>query len=327
MSPPNASRRTVSLLFPAFNEFENAEGMVEFFRQVSDTYTSYLFEMVVVDDGSTDGTAERVWELVRPDEAVQVIRLSRNFGSHAALSAGLAHVSGDAAISLSADRQEPLEAIGDFLQQWADGADLVWGLRSVRAQQQRVQGSLAESFSKIFQRRSDVPTYPADGPSQALLSRRVIDALNAMPEVNRNLWALAAWTGFDQRSIRYEQLPRPYGTSKWTFTKKLKLVVDSFVEFSRAPLEWFVWAGGALVAIGVLLLIVALIAALTAAATVAVVATICGTVAVVGGINLTALGLLAEYVWRVGDDARRRPLYVIESVARRDAGSAGPVPD
>lgn len=316
MPSANDPRRVVSLLFPAFNEFENVQGMVDFFRQVGDTYPAYLFEMVVVDDGSTDGTARRVWELVRPDEAVQVIRLSRNFGSHAALSAGLAHVSGDAVISLSSDRQEPLEAIGDFLAEWADGADLVWGLRSVRAQQQRVQGSLAETFSKIFQRKSDVPTYPQDGPSQALLSRRVIESLNAMPEVNRNLWALAAWTGFDQRSIRYEQLPRPYGTSKWTFRKKLKLVVDSFVEFSRAPLQWFVWVGGVMLVIGVLLLVVALVAALTAAGTAAAVAAVCGTVAVVGGINLGALGLLAEYVWRVGDDARRRPLYVIESVRR-----------
>lgn len=322
MPPTSAQRPVVSLLFPAFNELDNVAGMVDFFREITATYPSYRFEMVVVDDGSSDGTADRVWELVRPDEAVQVIRLSRNFGSHAALSAGLVHAGGDAVISLSSDRQEPLEAIGDFLEQWTSGADLVWGLRSVRAQQQKVQGSLAESFSKVFQRHSDVPTYPAEGPSQALLSRRIIEALNAMPEVNRNLWALAAWTGFDQRTIRYEQLPRPYGKSKWTFGKKLKLVVDSFVEFSRVPLQWFLPTGGALVGIGVLLLVFALVAGIITAATAALVATICGTVAVVGGLNLAALGLLAEYVWRIGDDARRRPLYVIDSVRRR--GADGP---
>jgi polyisoprenyl-phosphate glycosyltransferase len=314
MSAADSLRPVVSLVFPAYNELENTEAMVAFFAEVLKTHPDYRFEMVVVDDGSTDGTADHLLALAAPNDPITVVRLSRRFGSHAALSAGLAQATGDAAITLSADRQEPLEAIGAFLAEWKGGADLVWGLRSVRVQQQRVQGGLAERFSKVFQRNSEVPSYPAEGPSQVLVSRAVIDTLTAMPEANRNLLAMAAWTGFDQRSIRYEQLPRPHGTSKWTFRMKLKLVLDSFVEFSRALLDWIIPTAVGLVGLGGVLLVLALVLALFGLGGAGGVSAICGTVAVVGGLNLGALGLVAEYVWRAGDDARRRPTYVVKSV-------------
>jgi polyisoprenyl-phosphate glycosyltransferase len=314
MSATDSPRPVVSLVFPAYNEVENAEAMLAFFAEVIENHPTYRFDMLVVDDGSSDGTAARLLELAGPADRITVVSLSRRFGSHAALSAGLAHAVGDAAITLSADRQEPLEAIGLFLTEWEAGADLVWGLRSVRVQQQRVQGGLAQSFSRVFQRNSDVPTYPADGPSQVLLSRAVIDTLTGMPEANRNLLAMAAWTGFEQRSIHYEQLPRPYGTSKWTFRMKLKLVMDSFIEFSRAPLDWILPAAFSLVALGLVLLLAGLVLALIALGLAGAVAAICGTVAIVGGLNLAGVGLLGEYVWRAGDDARRRPTYVVKAV-------------
>lgn len=323
MPQPDSPRKLVSLVFPAYNEVENTAAMVDFFREVSETYPDYAFEMVVIDDGSSDGTADNLISLARPDEPIRVASLSRNFGSHAALSAGLGQARGEAAITLSADRQEPLEAVGLFLAEWADGADLVWGLRSVRVQDKAVQGIFARSFAKVYQRNSELSTYPAEGPSQLLVSRAVIDTLNAMPEHNRNLLAMAAWSGFTQRRIAYEQLPRPHGTSKWTFQRKVKLVMDSFVEFSRAPLEWIIPAGVISGALGFVLLLVGLVLAVTTPGLAASTAAVCGTVLLVGGVNLFALGLLGEYVWRAGDDARRRPLYVIARVL--DA-SGGPAP-
>lgn len=304
----------VSLIFPAFNEHENADEIVAFFRAVTGEYIDYRFEMIVVDDGSSDGTAEAVIGLAEPGEPIRVVSLSRNFGSHPAVSAGLAHAHGDAAITLSADRQEPLEAVGLFLDEWRAGADLVWGLRSTRVQQQAVQGTFSRIFSKVFQRTSDVPSYPAEGPSQILATRAVIDTLNAMPEGNRNVLAMAAWTGFDQRRVAYEQLPRPHGVSKWTTKKKAKFAVDSFVQFSHAPLQWFAWLGLLMCGIGALLWVAALVLVIVGLWLGSAVAVICGTVLVGSGIVLGAVGILGEYVWRAGDDARGRPVFIVKRV-------------
>lgn len=319
MTRAESARMLVSLIFPAYNEVENAPAMVDFYREIVATYPAYDFEMIVVDDGSSDGTADALLGLAYTGEPLQVVSLSRNFGSHAAISAGFAHAAGDAAITLSADRQEPLSAIGQFLDEWAAGADLVWGLRAVRVQQQAVQGRFSKLFSAVFHRTSDVPTYPAEGPSQLLATRAVMDAVNAMPEANRNVLAMAAWVGFDQRRVYYDQLPRPHGVSKWTFRRKLKLVLDSFVEFSRTPVKWITWAGVKVFIIGVLLLIAALVLVLVGLGWPAAVAAICGTVCVVGGLNLVAVGMLSEYSWRTADDARRRPIYVVKQVLRPTA--------
>jgi glycosyltransferase involved in cell wall biosynthesis len=291
MSMPEHSP-TLSLIIPAYDEREGARGIVDFYREIVAAHPDLHIELIVVDDGSTDGTADAVHaELTSPDDA-QVIQLSRNFGSHAAISAGLAAATGDAALTLSADRQEPLDAVAAFVDAWRDGADLVWGLRSTRVTQGGLNEVFAKRFSSIFNAASSVPTYPREGPSHILLTRPVIDVLNAMPEANRNVLAMAAWTGFDQRRIFFEQLPRPHGVSKWTSAKKVKLVIDSFV------------------------LVVAFVVAVAPGGGDGFRWLLAGLVLVLGGAQLVGLGLIGEYVWRAGDDARRRPLYVVRSVRR-----------
>lgn len=307
-------RDLLSLVVPAYNERESVSDIIEFYREIRRTYTELDFELIVVDDGSDDGTAEALHELVRADDDVRVLSLSRNFGSHAAITAGFAHSRGAAALTLSADRQEPLDAIGAFIAEWRDGGELIWGLRSVRATRKGLTESFATAFSRVFQSNSDVPTYPREGPSQILAVRGVLDALAQMPELNRNILAMAAWTGFDQRKIFFEQLPRPHGVSKWTTRKKMKLVVDSFVEFSHAPLEWIAWVGLVLGALGAFLLLTALVLVFTPASAGADTAVITGTVLAVGGMNLVAMGVLGEYVWRAGDDARRRPVFIVRTI-------------
>jgi len=288
--------------------------MVSFYREIVTTHPDYRFEMIVVDDGSTDGTAEALIKLAGPGEPIRVVCLSRNFGSHPAVSAGLAFAEGDAAITLSADRQEPLEAIRLFLDQWRAGADLVWGLRELRVQQGFIGRRMSQVFSAAFGNASEVSEYPVEGPSQMLVDRAVIDALNALPEGNRNVLALAGWLGFEQRQISYPQSPRPHGQSKWTFSMKLKLVWDSFVAFSRAPLRWLTMVGLALMVIGLLGLVGAIILAVLGSGGSAAVAAVCGVVLLVGGINLFGVVVLGEYAWRAGADARRRPVYVVKRV-------------
>lgn len=329
--PPSVSDRPVlSLVIPAYDEVESAGEIVEFYRDIRAAHPDLGLELVLVDDGSTDGTAAAIAGLLLDDDVAQVVRLSRNFGSHAAISAGFAHARGDAALTLSADRQEPLEAIAQFVAEWQDGADIVWGLRAVRQKKAGMYDSFASGFSKVFQSRSDVPTYPREGPSQILVTRAVLDVLNGMPELNRNVLAMAAWTGFEQRRIFFEQLPRPHGQSKWTGRKKRKLVVDSFVEFSHAPLQWLAGLGVVCGLFGVALLVAALVLAFTTDG-LAGIFVICGVVFGVGGVNLGALSVVGEYVWRAGDDSRRRPVFVVRSVdavgdlQQRGASGAAPI--
>ena len=304
----------LSLVIPAFNEVDSAGDIAEFYRDIRRTYSDVDFELIIVDDGSNDGTRDAFHLALAGTGPARIITLSRNFGSHAGISAGFAHARGDAALTLSADRQEPLDAIGDFITEWLDGADIVWGLRSVRAVKRGVGDSFARGFSRIYGTHSDVPNYPAEGPSQILVARPALDALNSMPELNRNVLAMAAWVGFDQRRVYFEQLPRPHGVSKWTTKRKMKLVVDSFVEFSHAPVEWGAWGGLIIGGLGGLLLLLALgLVFFTALGS--AVALLSGLILVVGGMILVGIGVLGEYVWRAGDDARRRPVFIVRSIA------------
>ncbi|MBO1266854.1 glycosyltransferase family 2 protein [Arthrobacter cavernae] len=313
--PTHRNRRPlVSLIFPAFDERESVDGMLDFYREIRAEYAKFDFEMIVVDDGSTDQTAEALYAGAADGDQVRIISLSRNWGSHAAITAGIENCAGDAAITLSADLQEPLSAIGDFLDEWEAGHDVVWGLRSVRAAKKGANDLLATTFSKVLNTNSVIPTYPKEGPSQILVSRQVMEVIRSMPEANRNVLGMIAWTGFSQGRIYFEQKPRPYGGSKWTRKKKIKLVLDSFVEFSTAPLEWLGTLGFAMGILGGVLILSALVTAFTPASGVAGYCVIAGLVLLTGGLNLFGLRVLGEYVWRGGDDARRRPTYIVREI-------------
>ena len=314
-----AERRLVTILAPAYDEADNIIGLIGFYRQIRAAHPDLDFELLVVDDGSTDGTADLAAATLGQHDVARVVRLSRNFGSHAAVTAGLALARGDCLVTVSTDLQEPLAAISDFLAEWRSGADVVWGVRRTRT---GGDGVAARVFSHALHRWSEIPTYPKQGPSQVLLDRAVIDAVNELPERNRNVLGLVAWVGFTQRTIAFDQLPRPAGRSKWTGKKKVRLMLDSFVEFSPAPFLLTTVSGLALSALGLLAGVVQL-----------VVATFGGLsgwglvlagLFFLGGLQLAALGGFGEYLWRAGDDARRRPVYVLRSV--QDIGARNLTP-
>jgi glycosyltransferase involved in cell wall biosynthesis len=325
-SVPSSSRTRplVTLIAPALNEADNAAGLVAFFRDIRGAQPDFDFELIVVDDGSTDGTAQLVLDALGGDDVARVISLSRNFGSHAAITAGLALSRGDCALTLSTDLQEPLKAITQFLDAWRAGNDVVWGVRRTRAVPKGLSNLLSREFSKAFHRMSTIPNYPKDGPSQILVSRAVIDVVNQMPEANRNILGIFAWVGFTQTSISFEQLPRPAGQSKWTTRKKVKLLVDSFVEFSAAPFQITAVIGLLLGALGFLGILTLLIVGLVSGDAPSGWGFVLATVVLLGGVQLTVLGGFGEYLWRAGDDARRRPVYVVRAV--QDVGRPGERP-
>ncbi len=323
MSPStngSGHRPLVTLIAPAFNEAENAAGLVNFVREIRVAHPDLDFELVVVDDGSTDGTTDVLLAALGEGDVARVATLSRNFGSHAAITAGLALSRGDCAMTLSTDLQEPLEAVSRFLAEWRAGNDIVWGVRDTRAVPKGLGNALSRWFSTVFQRMSSIPNYPKEGPSVILVSRRVIDQVNQMPEANRNVFGIFAWVGFTQTTIRFEQLPRPAGKSKWTNKKKIRLVVDSFVEFSAAPFLIAFLMGLGILGLGLAGLLATLIVALATLSAPVGWLLVLSTVFLLGGLNMATLGGFGEYLWRAGDDARRRPVYILSGV--QDIGIA-----
>lgn len=300
----------VSIMVPAYNEEQNVEGLLARFGEIEQANPEYSFEFVVVDDGSSDSTLDLLAEAASNQPQLVVVALSRNFGSHYAFSAALAECSGDCAIGIGADLQEPVDLIGRFLEQWQAGRDVVWGIRDVR-KQGKLSRSVSKMFSTLLNRYSAIKNFPAEGPSGFLVSRPVIDVVVTMPETNRNVVGLIAWTGFNQATVSYEQQERAAGSSKWTASKKLKLAIDSFVEFSNAPVRIMTYIGTTIALLGFIYAVVVSVRWLVADNPIEGWTTVVVAVTIIGGLNLMMLGVLGEYLWRATDETRRRPLYVI----------------
>jgi glycosyltransferase involved in cell wall biosynthesis len=318
----DASRRLVSIVIPALNEVDNVPAVLDRMVEFGATFPAYDFELVLVDDGSEDGTAELAINDAPPGLPVTVVQLSRSFGSHQAITAGLRRTAGDSAIVLGADIQEPPELIAEFLANWEQGADVVWGVRRTRVRSWRSELP-SKLFSYLFTRYADLADYPPEGPSGMLIDRAVLDELNRLEESNRNVMALVAWLGFHQTRVLYDQLPRQHGESRWTRRKMVKLAVDSLVQFSSMPLRACTFTGLAVAAMGLVYATVLVVRSVLGVTTPSGWPTILVVVLVLGGIQLTVIGVMGEYVWRAVEETRRRPLYVVRGVthSRRVAGT------
>lgn len=317
-----ALRQLVSIVVPAYDEAPNVAGTVALFHEIRRSRPDLDFEIVLIDDGSTDGTAELFIDALDEGDVARVASFSRNFGSHAGLSAGFALCRGDCAITMSADLQEPVEVVGRLIEQWRAGSDIVWAIRSVRADQRGLSSRLALMFNNVFARNADLPAgFPQEGPSQMLVSRQVLDVVNTMPELNRNILALVAWTGFRQATLAFQQRPRRADRSKWTTSMKAKLVFDSFVGYSFRPVLLTLGLSLLLMVAGALGVLATLSVALITLSAPNALAVLVGLILAVGGVQLACIGILGQYVARAGADARGRPLYVIRSVSDVDRAS------
>lgn len=310
----SGARPLVSVVVPALDEAENVPGLLERFAAFPVSHPGYDFELVLVDDGSVDGTADLVLRLAPPGARVTVVRLARSFGSHCAISAGLVRASGACAVVLGADLQEPPQLLADFLGQWRAGADVVWGVRRARAGRSAAQELLSKAFSRIFTRYADLANYPPEGPSGVLLSRQVVDEVCALPERNRNVLGLIAWLGFTQTRVHYDQHERRHGRSRWTRRKMVGLAVDSMIQFSSMPLRACSLAGIAVAALGLAYALLLVARTLAGVDTPSGWPTVLVVLLVLGGMQLTVAGVMGEYLWRAVEESRRRPLYVVRDV-------------
>jgi dolichol-phosphate mannosyltransferase len=268
------------------------------------------YEIVLIDDHSTDGSRRLAQQWLATDPHVRYIRLSRNCGSHAAYSAGLAHCAGDCAILLAADLQDPPEMIPELLARWEQGHDVVWATRAARQGESWGTKLFAALYYRIM-RRFALPDMPAKGADFLLMDRKVLDAYNTVVEKNTSLLAMILWLGFRQTSVAYTKQARHSGQSKWNLSKKLKLFIDSMVSFSYAPLRLASLAGMGISFLGLLYTVVVLVNAVRGCPVEGWSSLMVVTL-LLGGFQLLMLGVFGEYVWRAFDEARGRPRYIIE---------------
>jgi glycosyltransferase involved in cell wall biosynthesis len=252
-----------------------------------------------------------------------VIELSRNFGSHSAISAGLERSRGDCAIVIGADGQEPTAFVVEALERWQAGSEVVWGVRRSRTPTSFFRRTTSALFASLFTRVAGLENYPAEGPSGVLLDRGVMDALAKLPERNRNVLALVAWLGFRQSKVAYDQRPRANGTSRWTPSAMLKLAVDSVLQFSSLPLRMCTFGGLLTALLGVVYACVLIGRTFAGVETPSGWPTILVVVLLLSGAQLTVIGVMGEYVWRIIEEVRHRPLYVVrrESTVREGVDS------
>jgi dolichol-phosphate mannosyltransferase len=299
----------ISVLTPAFNEAANLPALYD--RLVAAMVAAgEAWEWLIVDDHSSDGTLAVIQRLALRDPRVRGIRLARNAGSHVAITCGLHHVDGDAAVMMAADLQDPPETVGAMLERWRQGAQVVWAVRREQPGD-RSHAGFAAFYYWIMRRVVGLNEMPARGADYFLIDRAVITAFRQFRERNVSVLALITSLGFRQEYVEYDKQPRAAGKSGWTFGRKVKLVIDSVTAFSGFPIRVCSYGGAALILFACPLLVGSIFLLPSLGALFLLLLSI---VIGLAGLQLLALGIVGEYVWRTLEEARRRPAYVIEAV-------------
>ncbi len=310
----------ISVVLPVYNEAENLGVLVERLRPVLERFAGDGFEVVFVDDGSTDASPAWLDALAGRDPRFKAIHLSRNFGHQAALQAGLDAAAGDAVVTMDADLQDPPEVLAQLVGKWREGYDVVYAIRRQRKDGLAKRAAYA-AFYRSLRAVAEIDV-PLDAGDFCLLDRRVVDALASLGERGRFLRGLRSWVGFRQAGVEYEREARHAGAPKYGLRKLVRLALSGYVGFSSMPLRLAAWLGFLAAGTG---FVIAAWAALTRLLDVPSPRGWASTMAAilfVGGVQLVMLGVLGEYLGRVYDEVRRRPLYIVRSRIGFDEGEA-----
>jgi len=305
----------VSVVAPMLNEEGTARAFCERVRSALD---GLPWELVVVDDGSSDETPAILAEMAAQDERVKVVTLSRNFGHQTAITAGLDHAGGDAVVMIDSDLQDPPELIATMIEHWRAGSDVVYATRTDREGESRFKLTTARWFYNIMGRVSDVPLAANSGDFR-LLDRRALDALLTMRERNRYLRGMTSWVGFTQTALPYARDARHAGTTKYSFRKMVHFALDAIASFSNVPLQLATVAGFVCAILAFLAVPVAIAFRVFGQFIPGITTTVVA-VLLLGGFQLMAIGLIGEYVGRIYDEVKRRPLYIVRE--RTNVGAA-----
>ncbi len=312
--------KKITIVVPFLNEKDNLPVLLE---RVAGVFAPRQedWELLLVDDGSTDGSAEWAVAQAQANRHVRVVRLSRNFGHQLAITAGLDRSDGDAVVVMDADLQDPPETIGAMVDKWSEGFEVVYAVRRSRAGETWMKKFLAAGFYRVFRRLAKV-NVPMDAGDFRLVDRCVVDALREMRELHRFMRGLTCWVGFRQASVEYDRAARFAGETKYPVWKSARLAFDAITSFSASPLRWIAVLGVGICLVAALWVLYVLVQALVNpgsmqkgwASTIAV-------MVFLGGVQLVSIGLLGQYVSRIFEEGKRRPLYLVRTDTKAEKAS------
>jgi polyisoprenyl-phosphate glycosyltransferase len=301
---------TISIIAPVHNEEPVLHELHRTVQRVM-AQSGASWELVLVNDGSRDRSAEIIAELHREDPRVKGVSLARNFGFQIAATAGLDHVQGDAVVLIDADLQDPPEVILEMIAKWREGYDVVYGVRESREGETWFKKFTAKAFYRIIHRITSV-NIPLDTGDFRLMDRKVVEAIKQMPERNRFLRGMVSWVGFKQTGVHYKRQPRFAGETKFSVRKMTRFALDAITSFSYFPLQLATYLGFTIAALSALMIVLVILLRLFSPSEPLLgQATTLVAVLFLGGVQLISLGIIGEYLGRIYDEVKGRPLYLI----------------
>jgi polyisoprenyl-phosphate glycosyltransferase len=300
---------TFSIIAPIYNEIGNLADLYSRLKEVMDS-TGESWEFILVDDGSTDGSTDAIRDLAAADPRVRAVIFARNFGHQIAVTAGLDYSRGQAVVIIDADLQDPPEVVLDLIAKWREGYEVVYAVRAEREGETWFKKFTASLFYRIIYRITDVKI-PLDTGDFRLMDRKVVDVMNRMRERHRFLRGMSSWVGFKQIGVEYKRAARHAGVTKYPFQKMLKLALNAITGFSYFPLQVATYFGFVSAGIAILAIPVVIILRMTGSGQLTGQATTLIAVLFLGGVQLISLGILGEYIGRLYDEAKGRPLYIV----------------
>lgn len=300
---------TFSIIAPIFNELENIPELYPRVRDVMEQ-TGEPWELILVDDGCTDGSTEVIRKLAESDERVRPVIFARNFGHQIAVTAGIDYSRGDAVVIIDADLQDPPEVILELIAKWREGYEVVYAVREERAGESWFKKTTASIFYRLIYRITDV-NIPLDTGDFRLMDKKVIDVMKQMREKHRFLRGMSAWVGYKQIGVNYKRQARFAGETKYPLKKMLKLALNAVTSFSYFPLQLATIIGFIAAGLSVIAIPAVAILRLTTGTALLGQATTIIIVLFLGGVQLISLGIIGEYIGRIYDEAKGRPLYIV----------------
>lgn len=303
--------KKISIIIPMYFEEKTVNEAYKRTKKVFEELKQYSYEIVCIDDGSKDKTLQLIENIASKDKNVKVISFSRNFGHQAAITAGLKAVTGDAAVIMDCDMQDPPELIPEMIKLWENGNDVIYAKRKIRKGENKFKLYTAKMFYRLLNKISEIKI-PEDTGDFRLADRKVIDVINELPEHNKYLRGLFTWVGFKQVPLEYERQERFAGKTKYSLTKMVKLASDGITSFSKKPLKILGIFGIFAIIASILLFIYAIISyvfklnSLMPGWT-----SIMITITFFGGLQLISVWLISEYIGKIFDESKNRPEYII----------------